>query len=557
MKESTSKKGQLIGFCRVTHYKIKMAFLPNMTKETLATLMEMLQTGELCDLLVKGNDDTKVHKIHALVLASASSKLTKHCDRTPGKENVLPFSGRVLEEVIKLSYHGNCDINEAILVEAIDVSTKYKLEIMKSCCKMFLLNNLTVSNMLDFFRIAKNIPGDNCQFLILKFLARNIKTLTDDAINALPKEDIKALLGHLSLNLTSDEATRMVYAWIAANRGTKCTVINQLKSLAQIPTKRRIPKNVILSVGGWTNNPCAVIEYFNPLTKKWRVTTDKKFALSRMQLANITYCGLEIIGKCLYLIGGYSTSNNHQDGRYLNTLFEFNLESKEWTQKTSMSENRCYVSTAVHQNKLYAFGGRGSGPAPGRLSTAEVFDPETNQWTAISNMIHGRSSSASVTYEGSILLIGGYDGVTCLNSIDRYNPETDTWSNVGHMTTPRAGASAVTLGDKIYVMGGVDDLSPSMLSSVECFSFGAGLANLTWHTVPDMIDCRSYFAACVEEDKIVVAGGFKTINGFMSICKDVEVFHPRENIWKSSSDLNVARAAMASVNCDNEELNLN
>ena len=109
-----------------------MAFLPNMTKETLATLMEMLQTGELCDLLVKGNDDLKVHNIHAFVFASASSQLAPYCDRTPGKENVLPFSGRVLEQVIKLAYHGNCDINEAILEEAIDVSTKYKLEIMKS-----------------------------------------------------------------------------------------------------------------------------------------------------------------------------------------------------------------------------------------------------------------------------------------------------------------------------------------------------------------------------------------------------------------------------------------
>ena len=541
--------------------KIKMAFLPNMTKETLDTLMEMLQTGELCDLLVKGNDDTKVHNIHALVFASASSKLSRHCDRTPGKENVLPFSGRVLEQVIKLAYHGNCDINEAILEEAIDVSTKYKLEIMKRGCKMFLLNNLTVSNMLDFFRIAKNIPGDNCQFLILKYLARNIKTMTDDAIKAFSKEDIKALLGNLSLNLTSDEATRMVNVWIAANRGIKCTVINQLKSLAQIPTKRRIPKNVILSVGGWTDNPCAVIEHFNPLTKKWRITTDKKFALSRMQLANITYCGLEIIGNCLYLIGGYSTSNNHQDGRYLNTLFEFNLERKEWTQKASMSENRCYVSTAVHQNKLYAFGGRGSGPAPGRLSTAEVFDPETNQWTEISNMIHGRSDFASVIHDGSIFLIGGFDGFTWLNSIERYNPETDTWSTVGHLTTQRSGASAVTLGDRVYVMGGFDGLAQgSRLSSVECFTFGEGLANLTWHTVPDMIDCRSNFAACVEEDKIVVVGGFKTDLSDPEnemLREDVEVFHPRENIWKSCSKLNVARSALAVVNCDNEQLNFN
>ena len=518
-----------------------MAFLPNMTKETLATLMEMLQTGELCDLLVKGNDvdEQKVHNIHALVFASASSELVKYCDRTPDKENVLPFSGRVLEEVIKLAYHGKCDINETILVEAIDVSINFKLEIMKTGCKMFLLNNLTVQNMLEFFRIAKNIPGDNCQFLILKFLARNIKTMTDDAIKAFSKEDMKALLGHLSLNLTTDEATNMVNLWMAANRGTKNADIKQLKSLAQIPTKRRIPKNVILLVD-------ESIEHFNPLTKKWSVTTNEQFALPR----NIYKPeGIEIIGKRLYLVD------------YLDkTLFEFDLERKEWTQKASMSVIRWCMSTAVHQNKLYAFGGRGSGPAPGRLSTAEVFDPETNQWTEISNMIHGRSDFASVIHDGSIFLIGGFDGFNLLSSIERYNPETDTWSTVGHLTTQRSGASAVTLGDRVYVMGGFDGLAQgSRLSSVECFTFGAGLANLTWHTVPDMIDCRSYFAACVEEDKIVVAGGFKTINGCIScsICKDVEVFHPRENIWESSSDLNVARAAMASVNCDNEELNLN
>ena len=156
-------------------------------------------------------------------------------------------------------------------------------------------------------------------------------------------------------------------------------------------------------------------------------------------------------------------------------------------------------------------------------------------------------------------LIGGFDGFTWLNSIERYNPETDTWSTVGHLTTQRSGASAVTLGDRIYVMGGFDGLFPSRLSSVECFTFGAGLANLTWHTVPDMIDCRSNFAACVEEEKIVVVGGFKSNpnNAFSGVCKDVEVFDPRENIWKSSSKLNVARSALAVVNCDNEQLNFN
>ena len=322
---------------------------------------------------------------------------------------------------------------------------------------------------------------------------------------------------------------------MAANRGTKNADIKQLKSLAQISTTRRIPKNVILLVGGLSD-----IEYFNPLTKKWRVTTNRQFTLPK----NLYHANIEIIGKCLYLIGGKNPSY------FRNTLFEFNLERKEWTQKASTSEDRsAKVSTAVHQNKLYVFGGLAGGAS---LNTGEVFDPETNQWTAISNMIHGRTDSASVIHDGWIYVIGGFDRVTWtfLNSIERYNPETDTWSNVGHLTTGRSGASAVTLGDRIYVMGGISNFS--RLSSVECFSFGAGLANLTWHTVPDMLVCRKSFAAFVEENKIFVAGGLKT---GVRTCRDVEVFHPSENIWKSSSKLNVARAAMA-VSCDNKELNL-
>ena len=169
-----------------------MAFLPNMTNETKAVLMEMLQTGELCDIYIRAKDSVKVHNIHALVLASASSKMTKYCDRTSGVQNVVPFGEKVLEEVITLAYHGVCDITEDILEEAIEVSQSFKLDVMKNGCKIFLLKNVSIFNMIDYIRISKKLSGDPCSNQIIKFVARNIKDVEIDRAKTISKEDISA-----------------------------------------------------------------------------------------------------------------------------------------------------------------------------------------------------------------------------------------------------------------------------------------------------------------------------------------------------------------------------
>ena len=526
-----------------------MAFLPNMTNETKAVLMEMLQTGELCDIYIRAKDSVKVHNIHALVLASASSKLTKYCDRTSGVQNVVPFGEKVLEEVITLAYHGVCEITEDILEEAIEVSQSFKLDVMKNGCKIFLLKNVSIFNMIDYIRISKKLSGDPCSNQIIKFVARNIKDVEIDTAKTIPKEVISALLSNLSLNMTSEEATNFLNVWIEANRPVKSSFVKQLKSLAQIPSKRRIPKDVIIALGGWEHNPTGIIEYFNPLTKKWKKS---KGISMPPQLGNITYCGFEVIGACLYVVGGYSSANMNTEGHYLASLFQFDLKQKTWTALAPMTTNRCYVSTAVCQDVLYAFGGRGSGQTADRLRSAEKFDIATNEWTEIANMQSRRSDFASTVYEGNILAIGGFNGDGWLNSIEKYNPQTNSWTTIAHMPSPRSGASTVTLGNKVYVLGGYD--GANRLKSVECFSLGVGAINLDWHPVPDMIDCRSNFTACVVNKKIMVIGGFKADLQFSGVCKDVEMFDPLENVWTSAPKLNVARSALASVNCDNEFL---
>ena len=84
-----------------------------------------------------------------------------------------------------------------------------------------------------------------------------------------------------------------------------------------------------------------------------------------------------------------------------------------------------------------------------------------------------------------------------LNSIKRYNPKTDTWNIVGHLVTPRQGVNAMVCRNKIYVLGGFDGVE--RLQSVECFEVKWN-GSLQWHHVPNMITCRSNFAACRMEN---------------------------------------------------------
>ena len=96
-----------------------------------------------------------------------------------------------------------------------------------------------------------------------------------------------------------------------------------------------------------------------------------------------------------------------------------------------------------------------------------------------------------------IYAIGGFDGMNYLNSIERYNPKTDTWNIVGHLVTPRQGVTAMVCRNKIYVLGGFDGVE--RLQSVECFEVKWN-GSLQWLHVPNMITCRSNFAACRMEN---------------------------------------------------------
>ena len=59
-------------------------------------------------------------------------------------------------------------------------------------------------------------------------------------------------------------------------------------------------------------------------------------------------------------------------------------------------------------------------------------------------------------YAGKLYVAGGFDGHACLFSAEVYDPEVDQWTMLQPMNTSRSGVSMTLCEDKIYAIGGYD-----------------------------------------------------------------------------------------------------
>ena len=105
-----------------------------------------------------------------------------------------------------------------------------------------------------------------------------------------------------------------------------------------------------------------------------------------------------------------------------------------------MMTRRLGVAVAVLNGYLYAIGGS-DGQSP--LNSVERYDPQKNQWTAMAPMSTRRKHLGCAVYNNMIYAVGGRDDCTELSSAERYNPATNSWSPIVAMMSRRSGVSFI------------------------------------------------------------------------------------------------------------------
>lgn len=106
------------------------------------------------------------------------------------------------------------------------------------------------------------------------------------------------------------------------------------------------------------------------------------------------------------------------------------------------------------------------------LASAETYDPASGAWTAVARMLHPRTSQAATAMaDGSALIAGGEEELDApgtmtesdvQSSAEVFDPSTDEWQALPTMSFPRAYAEATTLsnGSVIIAGGGECSLAP-------------------------------------------------------------------------------------------------
>lgn len=198
-------------------------------------------------------------------------------------------------------------------------------------------------------------------------------------------------------------------------------------------------------------------------------------------LGKLPFCGCSIaaVKGCLYVIGGLSRTSA------LRCVRRYDPILNTWNEVSPMLTGRAYSKTGVVNNKLYVVGGvsryRG-GLTP--LQSAEVFDPETDQWSEVPSMPFSKAqvmptafladllkpiATGLTTYKGKLYVP---QSLYCWPFFvdaggEIYDPETNSWIEMpvgmgeGWPAKQAGTKLSVVVDDELYAL----DLSGSLDSA--------------------------------------------------------------------------------------------
>ena len=183
------------------------------------------------------------------------------------------------------------------------------------------------------------------------------------------------------------------------------------------------------------------------------------------------------------------------------------------------------TATLLPNGKVLIAGGltlvpNGGGFVETAITTAELFDPSNNTFTATGPMHTARSSHIAVLLPNGLVLVAGGTNAsnTSEGSAELYDPTAGTFTTTGSMT-PRANAAAAVLANgKVLVIGG----GAPQLNVAQLYDPAAG----TFSTILPMLSARADFPAVLLNDGTVLAtGGFNAANA-PNVITNAEIYYP-------------------------------
>ncbi len=186
------------------------------------------------------------------------------------------------------------------------------------------------------------------------------------------------------------------------------------------------------------------LDIYDPNTNTWTKGADLP----------VTVAGhsTQVVNGKIILMGGFTFYSNA-----VSTTYEYDPASNLWSPKAKMSEARRYTTSALANGKIYVLGGVNDS---GRMvSSVEEYDPQNNIWTKKASLPQAKSSVEAVGFNGLVYAIGGATATASVSglattAVDVYNPQTDTWTAGPALKIGKHSIASTILNNKIFIAGG-------------------------------------------------------------------------------------------------------
>ncbi len=261
------------------------------------------------------------------------------------------------------------------------------------------------------------------------------------------------------------------YASPSSNNGTRVAVsidaatyeVTQLEMAISrnYHTSTLLPGSRVLLVGGFDNAAVTnTAEVFDEATKTITTTGGMADARGRHAASALADGRVLVTGGLVPVGGGPVTID-------VATSEIYDPVAGTFAPGPDMTATRFnHSAITLDDGRVLVLGGNGR-------NTAEVYDPVSDEFTAVDDMevIHGLGHQAVKLLDGRVLVLGGgaVNPVQPTAAAEIFDPGTDQWTRIDDMTTPRMLHFAATRADGTVLIGGGQDDTGEPLASTEVF----------------------------------------------------------------------------------------
>jgi hypothetical protein len=256
------------------------------------------------------------------------------------------------------------------------------------------------------------------------------------------------------------------------------------------------------------------------------------------------------------ICGGATGALLAQIAQKTNEIYDPLTDSWSLNANDMTTERSMHTATRLNDGRWLLVGGVDRLNDP--QSSAEIWNPVTNTFTAAASMRDKRMGhTATLLPNGRVLIAGGLSDMnstsspldpifSALGTTEIYDPVSDTWAQGPAMRAPRAGQGALVLpNSRILLAGGISWVRIIIRLPVilrDCDVYDPTTNAIT--AGPAMATSRSIFPVVeLTSGQFLVSGGIATISltQYGTPTAAAEVFDAAANAWRAAGTMQRAR----------------